>query len=81
MKRNITGRSGRLILNGLPQPWSTPPWRSARRIDDGAEQAQDSAAGAAENRGSSGSSPNGQVGALNRWEGEGGRTAVPGARS
>lgn len=84
MKRNITGRNGRLILSGLSKPWSTAPWRSAHRIGahhgyriDGAEHAQASAAGEAENRESSGSSANRQLAALNTWEGEGGRVAAP----
>jgi hypothetical protein len=84
MKRNITGRNGRLILSGLSKPWSTAPWRSAHRIGahhgyriDGAEHAQGSAAGEAENRESSGSSTNRQLAALNTWEGEGGRIAAP----
>lgn len=84
MKRNITGRSGRLILSGLSKRLSTAPWRSAHRIGadhgyriDGAEHAQGSDAGEAENRESSGSSTSRQRAALNTWEGEGGRIAAP----
>lgn len=84
MKRNITGRNGRLILSGLCKSWSTAPWQSAHRIGahhgyriDGAEHAQGSAAAEAESRESSGSSANRQLAALNTWEGEGGRIAAP----
>lgn len=84
MKRNITGRNGRLIVSALSKRWSTAPWRSAHRIGadhgyriDGAEHAQGSAAGEAENRESGGSSANRQLAALNTWEGEGGRIAAP----
>ena len=84
MKRNITARNVRLILSRLSKPWSTAPWRSAHKIGahhgyriDGAEHAQGSAEGEAENQESSGSSTNRQPAALNTWEGEGGRIAAP----
>jgi hypothetical protein len=81
MKLNTIGVYARRIVNELSAPWRTHlgVHKSSTHHGnpmDAVRQAQDSPAEALPTQGPSGKPTNDQRAALNRWEGEGGKTAA-----
>jgi hypothetical protein len=83
MKRHVTGKNGRQIINALSKPWSTNPWLSVHRVGadhgyriDGGEHPQGSQAVLPQAREYWSKPKSGQSTALNRWEDDGGSAAA-----